>query len=69
MIFSVRLLNIVTFYNRNKNKSKNEKLCTKIRKFCMKTLSTKSNKEIPFKTNSHKVSFVFYTEEGLTFTY
>ena len=43
-VFLVRLLNNVTNYKRNRNSSKNGKLCTKIRKFCMKTGSTKSKK-------------------------
>ena len=41
---SVRLLNNMTNYKRNKNRSKNWQLCTNIRKFCMKTRTTKSKK-------------------------
>ena len=43
-LFPIRLLNNITIYKRNKNNSKNGKLVRKIRKFCMKTRSTKSKK-------------------------
>ena len=41
---SVRMLNNVTVFIRDENNSKNGHLCTKIRKFCLKTRSSKSKK-------------------------
>ena len=42
--FSSLMLNNVTIYKRNENYSKYGQLCTKMRKFCMKTRATKSKK-------------------------
>ena len=67
-VFSVRLLSIVTIYQRNKKNSKNGQLCTKIIKFCMKTRSTKSKKTFR-KNNQQQNQNLVYREESLTCTY